>query len=140
MRPAAFGGVVVVLADPALPPVQALVRWDPAGHAARELADRADLALPPAARVASITGSPRAVQEVLDALENVPTGAVLGPVPDPGHRGASQHAPSRVRAVVRVDRSDGPALARALQAAQSLRSARKATDGVRIQIDPTDLG
>ena len=120
VRSADQGGVVVVLADPALVPVQALVRWDPAGHAARELADRADLALPPAARVASITGTAAAVREILDALGAVPTAAVLGPVPRsrsprPEIRFGRQAADS-VRAVVRVDRAQGPALARALRA------------------------
>jgi primosomal protein N' (replication factor Y) len=146
---------VVVLADPTLVPVQALVRWDPGGHAARELAERTQLALPPAARVASITGSPRAVQEALDALGRVPTAVVLGPVPaaarwtgpgrgsrgrdETGRDAPGEDAPA-VRAVVRVDRTHGPALARALQAAQGIRSARKATDSVRIKVDPTDLG
>jgi primosomal protein N' (replication factor Y) len=152
VRSATRGGVVVVLADPALVPVQALVRWDPAGHAARELAERAQLALPPATRVASITGSPTGVREILDVLDGVPTAAVLGPVPDrvpdsrpdprphPTNGTSSQADEPSVRAVVRVDRAHGPALARALQAAQGLRDARKATDGVRIRVDPPDLG
>ena len=40
------GGRVVVVADRALAPVQALVRWDPAGAAARELAERRELGFP----------------------------------------------------------------------------------------------
>ena len=40
VRPAAEGGVVVVVADPAASAVQALVRGDPAGHAERDLAER----------------------------------------------------------------------------------------------------
>ena len=39
-RPGAEGGRVVVVGDHALAPVQALVRWDPAGAAERELAAR----------------------------------------------------------------------------------------------------
>lgn len=42
----ATGGVVVVVAEPTLRPVQALVRWDPVGHAQRELAERAELGFP----------------------------------------------------------------------------------------------
>ena len=48
---------VVVGADAAVPAVQALVRWDPAGHAARELADRTELRFLPAERLASVTGA-----------------------------------------------------------------------------------
>src|SRR5207244_11629525 len=54
-RPGA-AGTVVVLAEPSLPPVQALIRWDPATHADRELADRAELRFPPAVRMAALTG------------------------------------------------------------------------------------
>ncbi len=44
VRGQAEGGTVVVVAEPTLRPVQALVRWDPVGHARRELAERAELA------------------------------------------------------------------------------------------------
>lgn len=40
------GGTVVIVAEPTLRPVQALVRWDPVGHARRELAERAELGFP----------------------------------------------------------------------------------------------
>ncbi len=46
VRPASQGGAVVLSADPAAPAVQALVRGDPAGHAARELAERRELGCP----------------------------------------------------------------------------------------------
>ncbi len=62
------GGRVVVMADPAAAPVQALVRWDPAGHAAAELAARAEVGFPPAVRMAAVEGSPAAVAEILAAL------------------------------------------------------------------------
>src|SRR4029079_15262126 len=39
-RPASRGGRVVVVADGGLVPVQALLRWDPAPFAARELGER----------------------------------------------------------------------------------------------------
>ena len=50
-RPGAEGGVVVLAGAPSratLPAVEALVRWDPAWLAARELAERVALGLPPA--------------------------------------------------------------------------------------------
>jgi primosomal protein N' (replication factor Y) len=124
-RPAADGGRVVVVADHGLPAVQALVRWDPAGAAVRELADRTALGFPPATRMASVTGSAAAVA---DLLAGVDLFEVLGPVPD----GDGE------RAFLRVPRAQGPALATALKAAAAVRSARKA-EPVRVEMDPQDL-
>ena len=121
-RPAADGGQVVVVADHGLAPVQALVRWDPAGAAVRELADRRALGFPPATRMASVTGPSAAVAELLAEIAEVD---ILGPVPDP----------DGVRAFLRVPRAEGAALAAALKAASGLRSARKA-ESLRIVMDP----
>jgi primosomal protein N' (replication factor Y) len=161
VRPAADGGRVVVGADGGLAVVQALLRWDPGGHAARELAERAELGFPPAARFASLTGTPAAIADLLaaarlpaaaDLLGPVPVGPVpLGPAPlvpaDPAH-GPGAVGPGAVgpaaageteRLLVRAPRADGVALARALHAAAAVRSARKAPDPVRIQLDPLEL-
>jgi primosomal protein N' (replication factor Y) len=138
-------GTVLVHADASLPVVQALIRWDPASFSERVLADRADLAFPPAVRMASVTGDPDAVASLLAAIPP-PSGAqpdsagmvtVLGPVPieQPGPPGAKE----QVRALLRVPRADGLALARALHAAQAARSARKEGGGVRVQLDPAEL-
>lgn len=82
VRPAAKGGVVLLVGDVAPRPSQALVRWDPAGLAARELAERTELGLPPASRAATVTGSRVAVEAL---LARVVVGGllVLGPVPVP---------------------------------------------------------
>ena len=61
------GGAVIVGADSGVPAVQALVRWDPAGFAARELAERTELGFPPAVRMASLTGTASAVADLLAA-------------------------------------------------------------------------
>jgi len=139
VRPAAAGGQVVVLADSGLPVVQALVRWDPVTYAERELAERTELAFPPASRMAALTGTPEAVRDLLAHADLPPGAEVLGPVPaepaarrDPGDPAAAE------RALVRVPPPEGGALARALRAAQGVRSARKAPDPVRIQVDPMD--
>ncbi|GAA3241995.1 hypothetical protein GCM10010532_083290 [Dactylosporangium siamense] len=123
-------GQVVVVADASLAVVQALVRFDPGWLAARELADRRDLGFPPVVRMASLTGTPAAVADLL-ALAKLPPGAeVLGPVPaDEGQE----------RMLVRTGRAGGRALALALRTAAGLRSARKAGDPVRVQVDPLDL-
>ncbi|MFN2560237.1 MAG: primosomal protein N' [Jatrophihabitans sp.] len=125
------GGTVVVGADAAIPTVQALVRWDPAGAAARELAERAELGFPPATRMASLTGSPAAVAELL-AAARLPGGAqVVGPVPVDA---------DTERVLVRVSRGHGAELAHQLKTAAAGRSARRSAEPVRIELDPQELG
>jgi primosomal protein N' (replication factor Y) len=129
-RPAPAGGKVVVVADGSLAPVQALLRWDPGGFAARELAERRELGFPPAARMASITGRPEAIAELLDAARLPDNTEVLGPVPA---------TDDQERMLLRVSRSQAADLAHALHEAAAVRSAKKAALTVRIQIDPADL-
>ena len=50
------GATVLISADASLPAVQALIRWDPVGHAERELAEREELGFPPAVRMAAVLG------------------------------------------------------------------------------------
>jgi primosomal protein N' (replication factor Y) len=80
VRPGTEGGKVVIMAEPGLAPVQALVRWDPVWHARRELTDRGELHYPPLARVAELTGSPAAVAEELSLLRLPEAAEILGPV------------------------------------------------------------
>ena len=123
-------GRVVIGAEAAVPTVQALVRWDAAGHAARELAERAALGFPPAVRMASLTGPPGAVADVVELAQLPAPSEVIGPVPtDDGGQ----------RLLVRVPRQLGGELAASLKAAAATRSARKAADPVRIVLDPTVL-
>jgi primosomal protein N' (replication factor Y) len=126
---AAPEGRVVVIADRGLPAVQALVRWDPAGAAARELAERTQLRFPPAVRMASLTGSPAALAEFAQALPAVARADLLGPVPvDEGTE----------RLLVRAPLEAGSQLAAALHAVAAVRSAKKA-DPVRVELDPRVL-
>ncbi len=162
VRPAAEGGRVVVGADASLPVVQALIRWDPVGHAAAELAGRRELGFPPAVAMASLEGTEHAVLAALDRLV-LPDGAVvLGPVAldeiedagghGPGHSasmtpprdGASGAADADadealVRALVRISQSQRKALGAELHALAAGRSARKEGGGLRIRVDPPDL-
>jgi primosomal protein N' (replication factor Y) len=136
VRPASAGGQVVVAADAAHPVVQALVRWDPGWLAERELADRRELGFPPVTRIASLSGSPAALAEFLEALR-MPEGAdLLGPVPEPPRPGQEGE---RERDLVRVPRTEGVALAQALAEVQGVRSAKKVAEHVRVQLDPLDL-
>ncbi|MGB2570690.1 primosomal protein N' [Micromonospora citrea] len=129
-RPGPAGGRVVVVADGALAPVQALLRWDPAWFAARELAERRELGFPPATKMASVTGTAEAVAGLLAEARLPDSAEVLGPVPaDEG----------RERMLVRVPRARAAALAEALHTAAGVRSARKAAEPVRLQVDPLSL-
>ncbi|MET8042350.1 primosomal protein N' [Micromonospora sp. NPDC005215] len=128
-RPAPAGRVVVV-ADGALAPVQALLRWDAAWFAGRELAERRELGFPPAVRMASVTGPAEAVADLLAAARLPDDAEVLGPVP------AEE---GRERMLVRVPRARAAALAEALHSAAGARAARKAADPVRLQVDPLSL-
>jgi primosomal protein N' (replication factor Y) len=138
VRPAADGGRVVVLADSSLRAVQALIRFDPFGHAEHELAERAALGFPPAVTIAEVLGEGDAVDELIAATAMPPNAQVLGPVPVAADR-AGPAGSGDVRALIRVPRSAGADLAAALHDAQGVRSARKAPV-VRVRIDPVDLG
>jgi primosomal protein N' (replication factor Y) len=167
VRPGASGGAVTVVAEAALPVVQALIRWDPVTHADRELAEREALRFPPAVRMAALSGPGRAVAELLAAAVLPPEADVLGPIPlDAGAAGAGEQEKTgeaevtggtdednefggkqeldgandqQVRVLVRVPRSASMPLAAALQAAQGVRSARKDAGAVRVQLDPAEL-
>jgi len=144
VRPA---GPVVVLAEASLPAVQALIRWDPVTFSERELAERAELGFPPAVRMASVTGASAAVADFVGSVGLPDEAEVLGPVPadsfparNPGHHQQPAEPPEpQERALIRISRREGLALARALHAAQATRSARKGGAAVRVQLDPAEV-
>jgi primosomal protein N' (replication factor Y) len=150
VRPAEEGGTVVVLAEAALRPTQALVRWDPAGHALRELAERAQLGFPPVSRMAAVSGRPAAVADLLETVraDLPPETDVLGPVPlpapppgaPPRRTGGPPPGEEWHRVLLRVPPGRGAALAAALKRAQTARIARREPDPVRVRIDPPDIG
>ncbi len=137
-------GEVLVMAEPSLPTVQALVRWDPVGHARHELDARVEVRFPPAVRLAAVDGTTATVGELLGETV-LPEGVeVLGPVPlPPGARTpfSGDTAPTEVeRMILRVDRGAGSALSRALADALAVRSSHRSTGPLRVQIDPVDIG
>ncbi|CAM5238132.1 primosomal protein N' [Streptomyces aurantiogriseus] len=155
VRPQGDGGTVVVVAEPTLRPVQALVRWDPVGHAVRELAERAELGFPPVSRMAAVSGTGEAVAAFLGTVELPREAEVLGPVPlpvtpagRPRRPGAPPPGEHWERALVRVPPGKGSALASALKSAQAARMARggggggggAAASAVWVRIDPPDIG
>ncbi|MEU2555148.1 primosomal protein N' [Streptomyces sp. NPDC013313] len=147
VRPQGERGTVVVVAEPTLRPVQALVRWDPVGHAVRELAERSELGFPPVSRMAAVSGTAEAVAEFLGTVELPADAEVLGPVPVPAtppgrprRPGAPPPGEHWERALIRVPPGSGSALAAALKTAQAARMARGGGEPVRVRIDPPDIG
>lgn len=147
VRAQGAGGKVVVVAEPTLRPVQALVRWDPVGHAVRELGERAELGFPPVSRMAAVSGTPEALAGFLAAVELPGDAEVLGPVPlpvteagRPRRTGAPPVGERWERALIRVPPGSGAQLASALKFAQAARMAQGGSEVVRVRIDPPDIG
>ncbi|NKX89792.1 primosomal protein N' [Nocardia coubleae] len=137
-------GQVIVMAEPSLPTVQALVRWDPVNHAAAELEARAEVGFPPAVRMAAVDGTTESIAELLEAAQLPDQVEILGPVPLPPtarkpFSGADEPAEVE-RMLLRAPRSAGTPLSRALTAAQGVRSSHRSDAPLRVQIDPVDIG
>lgn len=129
-------GTVLVTAGGESRSVQALVRWDPAGYAERELGERRELRFPPVVRAVTLTGGLPAVSDLLAEIELPPEAEVLGPVPAPAQPGQDGET---VRAVLRTPLAAGPALSAAVRAGMGVRSAHKRPGVVRVVVDPRDL-
>jgi len=122
-------GRVLAVGDPVHPALQALVRWDHSGFSRREIDERRAAHLPPASRVATLSGEAAELETALAGLVLPPGAEVLGPVPEG----------EGVRYVVRVPRVSGPDLSAALGRLQAQRSARKEPH-LRVEVDPVSLG
>lgn len=123
---------VILLGGPEPVAAQALLRWDHAGFARRELAERDELHLPPAWRTARLDGPRGAVDLILEQMR-AQDFEVLGPVPVGRHEGRET-----VRGLVRAPVSRGSELARELRLRLRERSVRR-EDAVRAELDPTVL-
>jgi primosomal protein N' (replication factor Y) len=132
VRGSTAGGRVVVVGEASLRPVQALVRWDPVRFAEAELADRGAVRLPPAVRIAVLTGAPADVHDLLDRCQLPVATEQLGPVAlgDEGEQ----------RVILRVEAGSGAELASAIAKAQGERSVRKDHGRVSVHIDPARFG
>jgi primosomal protein N' (replication factor Y) len=125
VRSARDGGEVILVGGPDPVAAQALVRWDPAGYAGRDLAERHALGFPPAVRMARVSGSREAVTAFMEAM-SLPAGAdVLGPMADG----------DQDRFLVRMSATCTRDLVDALLAARVAHSARRGP-AVRVQVDP----
>ncbi len=137
------GGVVTIVADASIPTVQALIRWDPVGHAEADLAARTEVGLPPSVHMAALDGPAEAVTALLDAAGLPEQVDVLGPVDLPaGVRRPAGLPPGVpvIRMLVRVPREQGLALAGALRRGVRVLSARQSHEPARVQIDPLHVG
>ncbi|SDK97345.1 primosomal protein N' [Arthrobacter sp. ok362] len=154
VRPAPDGGLVVITADDAAG-VGALLRWDPAGYASRELALRQELQLPPAVRVASVTGGRTAVGHFTDAIQQrlAAQGTVLrtaGPAPLvlPAAAGAGRPAlrdsapresGEEVRTLLFIPYAQAADATAAMRAAKAAAAARRSDDPVQLRLDGVDV-
>lgn len=137
----AEGGVVAVVADSSIPTVQALIRWDPVGHAEAEFDGRTAVGLPPAVHMAAVDGASEAVAALIAAAVLPEDADVLGPVDlPPGVRRPAGAGERAIRMLIRVRRDEGLALAAALRDATAVQSARRDHEAVRVQIDPLHVG
>jgi primosomal protein N' (replication factor Y) len=125
---AKVGAPIVLTGDPGSRENQALARWDSPWFAGRELVDRAQAHLPPAARVALLIGDRDAVTNVASSAQEKVETRLLGPI---------EGDPSQVFLMVR--RAQGRALTEVLNYIMRTRSADPKNSFVRIQIDPRDF-
>ncbi|WP_138444273.1 primosomal protein N' [Sinomonas susongensis] len=140
VRSADDGGRVVVTASEH-EAVGALVRWDPGGFAERELALRRSLGLPPAVRIAAVTGTRTAVDAFAAAAASVltrPGVRTAGPVPvSQVSKPAADDASWRLLAFFPI--AEGPEMSRGLRAARIAQATRRGSEPVQLRLDGADL-
>ena len=116
------GATVVVDADPGTWAVQALLRWDAAWLARRELAERESARLTPMTRMAALRGSASDVSDLISRVE----------------------APHRITRVsgdqwlLTADRDCAADVVRQLRGAQAARAARRSGGVVHVVVDPRE--
>lgn len=145
VKPAREGGLVVITADDTVG-VGALLRWDAGGYAQRELALRQELHLPPAVRIASVTGGRTAVGHFTQGIEQQldRQGIVLrtaGPAPlllsdaRPNRRDAGED----VRTLLFIPYAQAAEATRVMRAVKAAAAARRADDPVQLRLDGVDV-
>lgn len=144
VRPAKQGGLVVITADDTAA-TGALLRWDAPGYASRELALRKELQLPPAVRVASVTGPRADVGHFSDALA---AGSKLklrsaGPAPVQLFGGAAQgtaaEADADVRTLYFIPYANAAEATRAMRAVKAANAAKRSSGPVQLRLDGVDV-
>ena len=140
VRSGADGGSVIAVGESAGRALQAMVRVDPGGFAARELEDRTAAHFPPAVTLITIEGPPEALAEFVALVQPPIHTEILGPVEHDMQRGPADDTRGPVqRVTMRAPLSDGAKLARATKEAVAIMSARKSSGSLRIRVNPVDL-
>lgn len=137
VRPGEHGGSVLVVGAADHPAVQALIRLDPAGLAARELEDRREAGFPPAARLIVVEGDQSGVEGLAGQLILADDVEVWGPAPVLEVDGALGDT---WRLTVRAPLAAGAAAVETIRDVQAIRTAHKDPGAVRIVVDPVRIG
>lgn len=124
---------VIITAPASLGVVQALIRWDASWWAARDLAERRELGLPPVVRSATIQGSVTALNSVSADLASQPhpRWRIIGPI---------EVSDKTSRILITAPREDGDALIQVLRALLSTRAVKRTGEPVQIRVDPYHWG
>ncbi len=141
VRSGADGGSVIAVGESPGRALQALVRIDPGGFAARELMDRVAARFPPAVTLITIEGRAESLSEFASLVRAPAHTEFLGPaelaVQPAG--GADESGATFQRLTMRAPLAEGPQLVGAAKVAAALRSARKSDGPLRIRVNPIDL-
>ncbi|KNC19071.1 primosomal protein N' [Arthrobacter sp. RIT-PI-e] len=158
-RPSSAGGAVVITGDDDAA-VGHLVRWDPAGAAGRELAERQELGLPPAVRYAVLTGTRESLAHFLTGFDTGSGVRVVGPAPVPPDVRRDAERAARAAVAGGASRTDEPpalagqgshrvllffsyrgaaSVTRQLRARRAALSAKRTGDLIHIRLDALDV-
>ncbi|HIW90602.1 MAG TPA: primosomal protein N' [Candidatus Corynebacterium avicola] len=145
------GGEVVLVAPTSEPTAQQLIRWDPEGAAANELATRVEARFPPAVTLIAADGTPSSLDQLQEAW-TIPAPVVddggvevLGPVElpagvrRPAGLGDTEAELAR-RLIIRAPTGHQEEVGASLRAALSLRATRRQSDPLRVVVDPVRVG
>lgn len=142
VRPANEGGLVVITADDTTA-TGALLRWDPAGYASRELALRQELQLPPAVRIASVTGKRADVVHFTESLAESIQLRTAGPAPVSLTQSA-QHSAQRegdpdARTLIFIPYAQAAVATRSMRAVKAASAAKRTSGPVQLRLDGVDV-
>jgi primosomal protein N' (replication factor Y) (superfamily II helicase) len=141
VRSGADGGSVIAVGESSGRALQALVRVDPGGFAARELAERAAAHFPPAVTLIAIEGPAEALEEFTSLMQPPLHAEVFGPVETNAHQRPAEGGSGSIiqRLTMRAPLGEGADLVRAVKEVAAIRSARKSIGSLRIRVNPVDL-
>jgi primosomal protein N' (replication factor Y) len=141
VKSGADGGSVIAVGETSGRALQALVRIDPGGFAARELTDRITARFPPAVKLITIEGVAEALFEFASVIKAPAGTELLGPAELAAQRpGVGDSSAIEIhRLTLRAPLAEGAQLVGAAKDAAAVRSARKSEGPLRIRVDPVDL-